>query len=51
MKTEEKTDVLVKVPESELLSLASVKLKGRVLFPQRIEDAKKYLKNIKVTAL
>jgi hypothetical protein len=51
MKTKENTSVLVKVPESELLSLVSAKLKGKVLFPKKIEGAKKYLKNIKISAL
>jgi hypothetical protein len=51
MKTKEKTNVCVIVSEAELLSLVSIKLKDRLLFPQRIEEAKKYLKNIRVTAL
>jgi hypothetical protein len=44
-----KPKVLVKVPESGLLSLVSSKLKDRVLFPQKIEDAKKYLEKVKIT--
>ncbi len=42
---------LVKVSESELLSLVASKLKGRVLFPQKVADAKKYLKKVKVANL
>lgn len=45
---EKKTENLVKVPEKGLLSLISSKLKDRVLFPQKIEEAKKYLKNVKI---
>lgn len=44
---ETKSKELVKVPESGLLSLVASKLKDRVLFPKKIEDAKKYLKNVK----
>jgi hypothetical protein len=43
-----KSKVLVKVPESGLLSLVYSKLKERVLFPQKIEDAKKYLQKVKI---
>ena len=38
---------LVKVPESSLLSLVASKLKGRTLFPQKVENAKKYLQHVK----
>ena len=37
---------LVKVTKSGLLSLVASKLKDRVLFPQKVEDAKKYLQKI-----
>jgi len=37
---------MVKVPESGLLSLVASKLKGRVLFPEQVEDAKILVKNI-----
>lgn len=47
-KEENKTDKLVKVPEKGLLSLVSSKLKDRVLFPQKLEDAKEYLKNVTI---
>jgi len=47
MKTKDiKTDNLVKVPESALLALVLSQLKGVVLFPEKIEAAKKYLKHI-----
>ena len=50
MKSKEtKSKQLVKVPESDLLSLVASKLKDRVLFPQKIEDAKKYLQKVKIT--
>ena len=50
MKTKEtKSKELVKVPESALLSLVALKLKGKILFPQKIEDAKKFLKKAKLS--
>lgn len=49
MKTKEtQSNKLVKVPESGLLSLVASKLKDRVLFPQKVEEAKKYLKKAKI---
>ncbi|WP_430898664.1 MULTISPECIES: hypothetical protein [unclassified Paraflavitalea] len=44
---ETKSKEMVKVPESGLLSLVASKLKGRDLFPKKVEDAKKYLKKVK----
>ncbi len=38
---------LVKVPESGLLALVAAKLKGRDLFPKKVEDAKRHLKKAK----
>ena len=35
------------MPESELLSLVASKLKDRVLFPKKIEEAKNFLQNVK----
>jgi hypothetical protein len=43
-----KSKEFVKVPESRLLSLVASKLKDRVLFPKKIEDAKKYLLKVKI---
>ncbi|WP_341834949.1 hypothetical protein WJU16_18675 [Chitinophaga pollutisoli] len=40
------TEKMVRVPEKGLLSLVSSKLKDRVLFPQKLEDAKEYLKKV-----
>ena len=49
MKAKEvKAKELVKVPKSGLLSLVASKLKDRVLFPKKVEEAKKYLQNVKV---
>jgi hypothetical protein len=49
MKTKDtKLKELVKVTESGLLSLVASKLKDRVLFPKKVEDAKKYLQKVKV---
>jgi len=45
-KKETKSKEMVKVPQSGLLSLVASKLKGRVLFPQKVEDAKKYLQKV-----
>jgi hypothetical protein len=44
-----KSKELVKVPESGLLSLVASKLKDRVLFPKKVEDAKNYLQKVKKT--
>ncbi len=46
-----KSKELVKVPESGLLSLVASKLKDRTLFPQKVEDAKKYLQKAKLSSL
>lgn len=49
MKTKDKkTNELVNVSEAGLLSLVAAKLKGRVLFPRRIEEAKKFLQKAKI---
>jgi hypothetical protein len=48
MKTKDnKANVLVKVPEAGLISLVAEKLKNRNLFPEKVENAKKYLKKVK----
>lgn len=39
---------MAKVSESGLLPLVAAKLKGRDLFPKKVEDAKKYLQQVKV---
>jgi hypothetical protein len=49
MKTRENpTEKLVKVPESGLLSLVASKLKDRVLFPDKLEKAKEYMKKVEL---
>ena len=49
MKPKKDTDeTMVKVPEAALLSLVADKLKDRVLFPEKIDEIKKYLKHAKV---
>ncbi|WP_343704332.1 hypothetical protein [Chitinophaga sp.] len=49
MRTKEnKTEELVKVPDQELLSLVEEKLKGRVLFPESLERAKAFVKNMTI---
>lgn len=42
------TEKLVKVPQKGLLSLVADKLKDRVLFPEKVERVKQYLKNVEV---
>jgi len=44
-----KEEGLVKVPASGLLSLVASKLKGKVLFPKKLDDARKYLQKTEVT--
>lgn len=46
-----KQNKLAKMPEAELLSLVAQKLKGRNLFPEKVEAAKKYLQNAKIPTL
>ena len=48
MKTKEnKSKELIKITESDLLSLVSAKLKNRVLFPEKVEKIKEHLKGAK----
>lgn len=37
--------------ESEILSLVAAKLKDRVLFPKKVEEAKKYINSIVSSSL
>lgn len=39
-------DKLVREPEAKLLASIAAKLRGRVLFPEKVENAKKYVKLI-----
>lgn len=49
MKTKkEVSEKMVNVPESGLLSLVASRLKGRILFPDKVDDAKLLVKNIVV---
>ena len=41
------SETLVSVPKDGLLSLVASRLKNRNLFPQKVEDAKKYLRKLK----
>ena len=43
---ENNTEKLVKVPQKGLLSLVAGKLKNRVLFPEKLESAKQYMKKV-----
>jgi hypothetical protein len=44
---ENKAQTMVTIPTSLLLSLVATKLRGRVLFPKKVESARKYLENVK----
>ena len=39
---------LIKVPKAALLSLVASKLKGKVLFPKKIEEAEKMLTHVRL---
>jgi hypothetical protein len=43
------TGKLIKISETTLLSLVADRLKDRVLFPEKVEEARKYIKSIKVS--
>jgi hypothetical protein len=50
MKAQQKKEAkMVTVSEEALLSLVAHKLKGRVLFPKKLEEAKAHLKNAKIS--
>jgi hypothetical protein len=49
MDNNKKSARLVSVPEKGLLSLVATKLKDRQLFPEKLEDAKKFLSNLKIS--
>lgn len=52
MKTKEKdAERMVQITESELLSLVASKLKDRLLFPEKVEESKKFFKKIKHSEL
>ena len=47
MKANQKTtERMVKVPQKGLLALVASKLKDRVLFPEKLEEAKLFLKKV-----
>jgi hypothetical protein len=39
---------MVSIQEAELLALVSNRLKGRVLFPKKVEEAEALVKNIRM---
>jgi hypothetical protein len=52
MKTKEKdTERMVQISESGLLSLVASKLKDRLLFPEKVEESKKFFSKIKFSEL
>lgn len=42
------SEKLVKVPKDALLSLVASKLKGKILFPKKIEEAEKMLRRARL---
>lgn len=44
---ENKAEELVSVPKQGLLSLVATRLKDRNLFPEKVEEAKKYFRKLK----
>jgi len=46
---ENKKKKMVPVPKSVLLSLVAARLKDRTLFPEKIEEVKKYLQQAEVS--
>ncbi len=51
MKKKIKSRKLVEMSDADLLSLAAAKLKDRELFPQKVENAKKYLQKVDLSGL
>ena len=43
-----KTDELVKVSKSDTLSVVASQLKGKILFPKKMEEAKKILDHARI---
>lgn len=46
METKETAAEMITITESGLLSLVADKLKDRVLFPEKVEEAKQFINNI-----
>jgi hypothetical protein len=50
MRTKKKnTGNLIKMSDTAFLSLIADRLKDRILFPEKIEEARNYIKSIKVS--
>ncbi|MET0462657.1 MAG: hypothetical protein ABW007_05870 [Chitinophagaceae bacterium] len=45
-KEQKQKDAMVRVPEEALLSLVASVLKDKVLFPEKIEDVRRYLQRL-----
>jgi hypothetical protein len=48
MKKRENREKMVTIPEASLVDLVASKLKGVALFPEKLEQAKAFLKKAKV---
>ncbi|SMC88725.1 hypothetical protein SAMN04488524_3232 [Pedobacter africanus] len=42
---------LIKISETALLSLIANRLHDRMLFPEKVEEAKRYIRSIKVSTI
>jgi hypothetical protein len=52
MKTRENdAEKMVQITESQLLTLVASKLKDRLLFPEKVEETKKFFANLKYNEL
>jgi len=52
MKTKKKnTGKLITISESTFLTLVADRLKDRVLFPEKVEDARKFIESIKESTI
>lgn len=49
--TEKDNKKMVQVTETDLLSLVASKLKDRLLFPEKVEAAKKFFSKVKFSEL
>lgn len=48
MKTKEKnTEKLAQTSKADLLTLVSAKIKGKILFPEKVEKDRELVKNVK----
>ncbi|TDQ11051.1 hypothetical protein [Pedobacter metabolipauper] len=51
MKIKETKIGVIKLSDAQLLSLVADKLKGRILFPERVKDAKDFINSLTSSVL